>query len=1673
MTTSNRVVSLPSPASLLALALASITALNVGCHDDESVDLATSDQTVIGGCVRNEAVLRGALPDACANDAGCPCGSFCDPVEHVCAFTCMVPPASPAEACPTNKQCDDTGRCVVPGAVPQSNGPVLDVVPATFQADAATAPPQQLAAKLRVAASSGPAITAAQATVVRVVAGSGMTVSCNGTSFGPECSLTGWAFSWDGTTSLASKPFWVRANASGNAAERDVTLHVDSTEVQLVIPAAPTAAAAIDGIYTGVARSALVGSGVPVDVRVQGGLILVRDPARIIAPDGALILDLLTGDADVGTPRRMHWLRPPQAADTATLVAEYKAMSPVAADIAAGTLQADFSIGLPRAATGERSTTAWTLDLHRSVDVGAECSADSDCATGSQCAAALHACVPTAVWTPPTVAVGNGLEDARSLTWWNALAPLLGTDAATPEGSAFATTGADLVETVLCTTSTAAADAGRLGVRQLKSGGISRSGDLGCVNSSGGATTVPGAVGLLSRADRNSGSSQSLAMLGTCLSDLARVPAGFGSDFASTTGQCANLARFVPALRLLAGNELGKRAGANDSRTRGLFVRLVQQWSQLHGFVATTGLAQREYDDAVAATIPEAGSALVALLDVIDAGWAALLDKRIAPTVAAAATWAPTATDRTNDYRTAKKPLVYWTFNGSSAPTVDLIRGLPLTQRLASSDPECQILTSRDSILHGWNCPGFRATLPADAPSIGGNRNLSVVMFADGRNEEFTEYGGGTLLQTETMAVVSNLVPYKVGIAVVHPTEDGGTEWVGFFDAPADESIAIVRDTEAMTYTLYRWNATFHSEFNVEVQRYYHRVGGVLPGTAARRIAVMNGNTGAAADRRRTIGQHPRSVSYVGYLDDLAIFDSALSQREFLRFAQTRGLNHGRRDVYPESMTLAAHGTQDIDAPVGAVLLETQAAHLDVVARLVAHLGTQSQAACEGDDAAAVAARDAGIARAGQALRQSFVVDALAEDDDSERAADARRLLTVKRSQIARALHGLTACHNPFGMTESEVPLYFGDITGEVAAFFAASDHLLGLAEPRAGNAAAALANLRSLWDQARQSQLQELQSDTGREIRVEELQSRFGEQLKRLCGIPDRTAAQIMLDVQNGDFSVDTCFVKPTTACLAAHGSGPIMDADPTCYRGIIGSQLMDARAGYHAQQAAYQAWQAAVGNADGAELQCVLKEMDVFGCSALDRHDLEGVECPDGHQGTIALVDAFNDYMDEKEREQSWFNAVVSVVTTAAAVAGAVATTGPGAGFLVAAGGSLGLLSNEMGNSMAERRRRHEAVLQARALEDDIRSCWTSADQFQRAIAAAEEASLEAAARMQAATVNFDNALAEARDVLVEGPVVLEREQTRPAIPIGFHYWLPETISSYRFLLESARRYSYVALRATEFDTQESYTTPQQGKPSRSAVIGAWRPDVLVQQLMLMRDATNSRRTGGGRPSEDHVVLDVAKDVFGLASADDLAAHLEANARPVYSRRGEYLGQGVRFSFLPETASATPSWRCAERLWRSNVAASGFDDAVSVKLLKRTVFGSRSCSDDSFQVGTLRPEANLLVSSGDPQTYVEQSAHTVADIDMVNLNGPNATESFLHGDDFTDGASTELAGQGLFGDYVLLFTAPSLNAGLDLAGFGELYVRFDYVSIDNLPATDFKRRVELDTSVAPIVVD
>jgi hypothetical protein len=1753
-----------------------------GCHEP---DIGTLSQEVVGICQRIPAQLSG--PErVCRDDLDCPCGSFCDESVRVCTYSCMppgeAPPGSGTPApgmfngnpspCAGDLQCDDSGRCVSPtegltvAALLSANPPTLTTV--------AGGPAKPFDVRLRLTDSTPTTVEAAESTVVHVVGREGAKVSCDGATFVERCTLTDWSFVLVGQGLQATQVARVQT-VSGTADGRgDVLLAIEATGARVIVPAvAITPRVNEDGRYAGIAISPAYPGGIRVTAVARNRKLLVREPSRTIAPDGALLLDIDAATAPT-TRRKAVWLREAGAPDTAgAIVGDYIAGKAIV-DLQAGTMSVPLSFNVPGAAGLE----GWTVMLTRFADGVAECDAQTPCASGSVCRAELQACVPEPVWTPTTAPVGNALIDQRSELWWSKVSPLLSNAS---EGSAFNITGPDLVESVMC--STLEGTRGKLAISQVMRGGnpLSRSGDLDCITRDGVKTQSPGAVGFATLADRVTSDAELLLQVvhARCMTDLARqapTTGLFSSHFGATVGTCVNLSRFVPALRLLATDPLNRGTIAElEPRARGLVVRLTQQWAMLQGFLATTGASQQDYasflDPTPASTTR---TALTRALDAVDQGWNALLDQRIAPTIRNAVRWSPGSDndairDASRDYRLVKRPIVYWTFNNPTppanplpntppGPAVDIVNGVALIPQ-GSVTSACQIrsgLVSGGAFAQGFNCPGHVATLPNELPSlvddanlggIGKVDNLTVTINVDdhdnggpgttallarsdsapetdscpgggcdpppGEEEEEdpprppptrpAPYRGGTLLATPTLAIAESVDPVTRASALVlaHASATGvelttftGYGRLGSLPDPADPflhsstTIAVVRDAKRKQYTLYVWQPTGLWQ---QTKSYVKDPDRALDWVPAKTIRI--GDAGALA-----AGHYwtPYKKAFGGFLDDIAVFDSALSAAEILQLASTRQDVETRRTVWPVDMNLQrpapAEVTQDVASPLGAQLLEAQVAELELASRLLTAMQDRAQLACDGDPASTTAAAaraeiDAAIARVGRILRRSHLLEGIAVTDISERAVEARRLLAAKRIELARASEPVR-CTEPFQMADDEVPLYHDTIPDgmpETDAFFAASGFLQGLALQHATSAMSRRTAAETAYVNARASQIQQIEADNIRDDRLLAIKNQYGDGLRRLCGLSHQTNVDFVHDnFEEPDpahpFSVDTCYVAPTTACLAQHG-GPLIDADASCYRGQLGENLMGLRSAYYAYQAADQSWRTAAENAKAAGKFCVWKEMDAFGCSALNRHELSGVTCPPGHQGTVELTQTFNDDMFEQQK-------LKAIVTGIGNLLGSVASgiaSGP-AGMI---GGGLKGISDGIGQGfdveIQRRQRAHQLVLTKRANQADIVACWNEADQYERAIQTAELSAKQALAQFEAAGVGFANAIGEAEQLTIELRAALAREASRPSIPIAFHYWLGGAISAYETELETARRYTYLALRATEYDMQDSYKLPATGKPLRSTVLAATHPQQLLDQLTLMQAQTNQRMLNGRRPSTNHLTFDVGEWLWGLPIGSSLASRFDARLRPVLDKTGAYLGVGLRFSFIPQRDDDAPVWRCAERIWRVAVGATNFPadqpNHMITKLIKRNTFASRRCGADGLQVARWRSKVNLFVATGQasgPNLDDPLPAHTP----LVRLD--TILQEFRERDDAFNSSSRELSLLGLYGDYVLLFPKAALERNLIPRNLGDLNIRFDYLSVDDTPAipllttpaasgTTPRPEIRIDDDPSPIVLD
>lgn len=303
------------------------------------------------------------------------------------------------------------------------------------------------------------------------------------------------------------------------------------------------------------------------------------------------------------------------------------------------------------------------------------------------------------------------------------------------------------------------------------------------------------------------------------------------------------------------------------------------------------------------------------------------------------------------------------------------------------------------------------------------------------------------------------------------------------------------------------------------------------------------------------------------------------------------------------------------------------------------------------------------------------------------------------------------------------------------------------------------------------------------------------------------------------------------------------------------------------------------------------------------------------------------------------------------------------------------------------------------------------------------------------------------------------LKREQERPIGEPAFHFWFDERIEKYRRDFEWARRLTFLAMRAVEFEFQQSL-------PLRSRIVGAKTPSELDSVLLDLKREQASRSINRRRPEEASVVLSLRDDVLEIADRSDapngerawpayrrFQERLWAQSFAVRDENGKWLGQGIPFELKKGGVLGA---RCAERLWRVTATVQGdalspLEPSTPLILMKRNTFSSGYCDGRGdgaeYQTVSLRPSNDLL--KGDPGLRAEEVNSFSA---ALMYPWFNVRRRDFYSLKYQEGASEELAGRGLYGDYVLLFPREVLEKGFPLERVEDVLLRVDYLSVDNL---------------------
>jgi hypothetical protein len=544
------------------------------------------------------------------------------------------------------------------------------------------------------------------------------------------------------------------------------------------------------------------------------------------------------------------------------------------------------------------------------------------------------------------------------------------------------------------------------------------------------------------------------------------------------------------------------------------------------------------------------------------------------------------------------------------------------------------------------------------------------------------------------------------------------------------------------------------------------------------------------------------------------------------------------------------------------------------------------------------------------------------------------------------------------------------------------------------------------------------------------------------------------------------------SVACEARYGGLPIPSAkfDPTCYHGQLGSAVARILTAKQEVKTAISRLQTAEVSFEKKWELCQLKidnnTQRLAAQNTLNKQREAWREAKKLARDLERVADTVQGGL------QGATNYAAIGAGTGAVIGSVVpgAGTAVGAGVGALAGAAIGGVSSWFGSSARQKQKKlddelklaeteYATLLENLSAMEDLKACINDADIQKSAITTEIESIKSQALAVDAALIDFANIQRSNVQKIGEGLAVLKKERERNWGGFAHHFWFDEKVQNFTREFPWAQRLTYLSLRAVEYELQQTLA-------ARAAVIAANHPDQLNAALMSLHQQRDNLRVGGARPAQSVAVVSLRDDLLGitnnanatnglrpLTSGARFASELTSSSAEVRNLAGNYLGQGFAFSLTPTTRglsrTSLPN-RCAERLWQ--VTATVVGDGISagstripVQLRKRNTFSSQMCaSTGGLQTASIQPSKNLL--KPDALGVAEEKADYTDAAILAPLNVPR---SQFESDAFSEGLSSEMAGYGFYGDYVLFFPKAS-TAGLDLTKVEDVLLRFTYLSVD-----------------------
>lgn len=1550
----------------------------------------------------------------CRHDDQCPAGSHCDATER-CSFTCLPDAtAGSPEACNTGEVCSCGGECVPAGSVPlvdTSDAANMSVSVDRITVGAGDPFPEQTFTLRLEALRAAQFTDAAKAPVVTVVAGDGINVAVGVDPGAPKIQISSWTpVAVDGRyvatvevrvigTVGAPLPGHIELRGE-RSSPRYQRLAVDRD-----VPTPRELWDALDGHYQD--------SSAGLDAWIRNGHVYLFESDLLGAATSRTVAFALRNDATPSFPpttKAGHRLEIDDASPPA---------DPVAMVVHRG--------------GGTAGTVSESLSFSHVGDItAAACLTTADCGANAYCELGIAACVVGEDFRLPKVS--SPLEgDAPDLV----TLPRLGNETAVQIRA----------ERLFCYDLAQSEQPYTDSGLDHTTGVLTASGDLRCKD--GG---TPRTFRLIAEAEERGDAANTPAVLAPICVD-GFVPKGTGGYFNllsnysdpqqaagwfvhSESNACIAPERALGALALLGAKDYRAISSAR------LLNHVITRWADTLSFAAMQG-AQLTLADRTLELVPTlSANSTARLVDALHL----MLDK----SAGLDSTIAPEAL-REPDYRT-DRPIAFWSFD------------LP----------------------DGEVSPGDGMGVPPIAYDLVGDRDLVFETDVVAQNDDYGVYfslPGSPGTPEPSLSNVVRDIPlpgdFTIAVAVKRPP-------VGFMQLYSSGNFSIyLQDRTGTTdpddslltvgwQTATGWQATSYARLNhpwimhiaivrrggtVEIYDDGIQVVSTFLGLPAAQEATNQYSSGFRAE-----------VAH--YINNLAIWDRALDSELITRHYDSTGF-YDNMSVNLAGFPVAATDRQATGYPVAMVEAASQVVRLAELG--LSHAMLRNFAACSASivsDEMRTAENAIFVARRTLAAMRKHVdrasltlaVQGLACPGGSTpgtyngtqvcMSGGAPLRTTIPwQSSYDRAVTELESalrsaqdtwgrarlCENPLGIPTGWVPTYFGDVSGESSKFLASSDYLMEhWALPHVSAARTSFANAQNAYVQQRQSVIQQTLTDQDADRRIEAIELRYGEELKQLCGIESMDATDVLDGfAPGGQLLIEHCGLAelcqndtPLTASCFVGDVGRAM-------QGIRHVQAESRRAASRAMERWTEAWD--------QQTYCVQQEA------------LLGTQTA----ALAELIDYREEYRDVYEDDGSLAGGVFDTVQDMTRTFTSLLRFDLDGAFNAVkdVGGA-----DDIREEIREMEDAYTLLQQQTSDYLQNQRCWLEFDRMFHAAMDAVRAISSLRGEEATRWIELHNLVRRVGNAIDDGLTARDRELGRGRVDVAFHYWLDEHLDNYHRDLALAQKYAYLAMRAAEHELQQSFGLDGQ-------ILGATTPSRLENALAIVDQYRFTRGINGRRPSEDIIVMSMRDQLLKLE--DGPAALIDKGYRAItaeerfgkrlisphfalYDRNGRYLGQALRF-VVPAEYELTH--RCAERLWRvtATVQGDGLDigaPTIPMVMLKSNSFASQWCEDhgtgddDGFQNAWSGP----LVALGHAESSDNSNDFTPASISAWL----NVRRSDLYRDQYTEGASEELAGRGLYGEYVLLFPQAGLfdrpGDPLPLEMVEDVLVRFDYVSISDL---------------------